>query len=119
MDSYAAYRENGILTQPREKLVVMLYEGAINFLKRAAAAMEAGNCEDKAKYVQKAQAIVDELNVALDVEAGGEVAANLRRLYLFMTTHLNQANIRQDPQLIQDVIDLLQDLNEGWKAIIA
>lgn len=117
MDEYAAYRENGILTQPREKLVVMLYEGAISFLRRAAMEMEAGNHEEKAKYLNKAHAIIDELNIGLDMEAGGEVATNLRQLYLFMTNHLNQANIRQDPQMIQEVITCLEDLNEGWKAI--
>jgi flagellar protein FliS len=117
MENYAAYKENEILTQPPEKLIVLLYEGAIRFLKRAAAAMEAGNHEEKAKYLNKAQAIIDELNVSLDMEAGGEVAENLRRLYVFMYTHLSQAVTKQDPQMIRDVIACLEDLNEGWRAV--
>ena len=117
MKDYAAYRENVILTQPREKLVVMLYEGAIKFLKRCAAAMEAGDHEGKAKYFDKALAIIGELNASLDMEAGEEVAHNLRRLYTFMNRHLSQANARQDPQMIHDVVACLEDLNEGWKAI--
>jgi len=117
MEDYAAYKENDILTRPPEQLVVLLYEGAISSLKRAAAAMEAGDHETKAHHCNRAQAIIDELNVSLDTEAGGEVAANLRRLYLFMTTHLSQANVRQDPQMIRDVVACLEDLNEGWKAI--
>ena len=117
MDEYAAYRENEILTQPQERLVVLLYDGAISSLKRAAAAMEAGDHETKAAHFARAQAIIDELNVSLDTEAGGEIAANLRRLYVFMTTHLSQANTRQDPQMVRDVTACLEDLNEGWKAI--
>jgi len=51
------------------------------------------------------------------MEKGGEIASNLRRLYQFMIRHLGEANTRRDPQRIQDVIDCLKDLNEGWKAI--
>ena len=117
MDEYTAYKENDILTQPREKLVVLLYEGAISSLKHAAAAMEAGDHETKARHCTRAQAIIDELNLSLDTETGGDVAANLRALYVFMTQHLSQASIRQDPQMIREVIACLEDLNEGWKAI--
>jgi len=117
MEGYAAYKENEVLTQPREKLIVMLYEGAIKFLGRAADALAAGDHEAKATYLNKGQAIIDELNASLDVDAGGEVAENLRKLYQFMATHLTQAVIRKDPQMIRDVIACLEDLNEGWKVI--
>lgn len=117
MDGIGAYKDRSITTQTPGKLIVMLYEGAIKFLHRTVEAMEAGNAEDKARYLERALAIIDELNVSLDVEAGGEVAGNLRRLYNFMSTHLTQATIRNDPQMVRDVIACLADLNEGWKAI--
>jgi len=117
MDGYESYKEHDILTQPREKLIVLLYDGAIRFLKRAAEAMEAGDLETKARLVNKAQAIIDELNVSLDLDAGGEVAQNLRGLYNFMTRHLAQATVRKDPQMIRDVVACLEDLNEGWRAV--
>jgi flagellin-specific chaperone FliS len=67
--------------------------------------------------VPLARSICDELNVALDMEVGCEIATNLRKLYLFMNTHLNEANVKQDPQRINEVITLLEELNKGWKEI--
>jgi flagellar protein FliS len=79
--------------------------------------MEAKNYEAKGRYINKAQDIIDELNAVLDIEIGGEIATNLRKLYCFMSNHLSQANIKCDPQMIRDVIKLMEELNQGWKAI--
>ena len=95
----------------------MLYDGAIKFLKQAISQIEANSPEEKGKYIAKAMDIINELNVTLDTEAGGEVAVNLRRLYLFMISHLNKANREQDPGKIEEVIKLLEELNQSWKAI--
>ena len=51
------------------------------------------------------------------MEAGGEIAQNLRSLYNFMNRHLSQANVKCDPQMIREVITLLEDLNQSWRAI--
>ncbi len=120
MDGITAYRENTVTTQPRGPMIVMLYEGAVKFLNQAIEQIEAGdngNVADKAGYITKATNIINELNAILDVEAGGDIATDLRRLYQFMIRHLMQANIRNDTRMIREVIDLLEDLNEGWKAI--
>ena len=120
MDGITAYKENTITTQPRGHLIVMLYEGAVKFLNQAIDQIEAGDdgsIADRATYITKATNIINELNAILDVEAGGEIAADLRRLYQFMIRHLLQANIRNDTWMIHEVIDLLEDLNEGWKAV--
>jgi len=53
----------------------------------------------------------------LDTDAGGEIATNLRKLYCFMCNRLSQANIKRDPQIIREVITLMEELNQGWKAI--
>ncbi len=117
MKGLDTYQEVAITTQSRGKLVVMLYDGAIKFLKLAIKELEAGNMTEKWNYIRKALDIIDELNTVLDMEAGGEVAANLRNLYTFMTRHLNSANIKKDPEMIREVIKLLEELNQGWKAI--
>jgi flagellar protein FliS len=117
MKGIAAYQENAVATQTRGRLVVLLYEGAIKFLKQAKRELDAGNYIAKGEYINKAQAIINELDNCLDMEGGGEVAANLRRLYQFMLRHLTLANTQRDLQRIQDVIDCLTDLSEGWKAI--
>ena len=117
MKGLDTYQEVAITTQNRGRLVVMLYDGAIKFLKLAINELNAGNMEEKWNYIKKALDIICELNTGLDMEAGGEVAANLRRLYMFMGRHLNEANIKKDPRMIEEVIKLLEELNQGWKAI--
>ncbi len=112
-----AYHENAVTTQTRGRLIVLLYEGAIKFLEQAKAELQAGNYAEKGEFINKALAIINELDSCLDVENGGEVATNLRRLYQFSIRHLGEANLHRDTQRIQDVIDCLKDLNEGWKAI--
>jgi flagellar protein FliS len=117
MDGISAYNENAVTMQSRGRLIVMLYEGAIRFLNQALQELQAGRFHEKGQLINKAVDIIDELSFSLDAEAGGEVAANLRRLYVFMVRHLNEANTRKDPQRIREVITLLEDLNQGWKAI--
>lgn len=111
------YKENAIATQTRGRLIVLLYEGAIKFLEQAKRELDAENHVAKGEFINKALAIINELDACLDTESGGDVAANLRKLYQFMLRHLGEANIHRNPQQIQDVIDCLKDLNEGWKAI--
>ena len=118
MSAFSAYQETSVLTQSRGRLVVMLYDGAIRFLKQAVTAIEENNSAEKGKLIVKAQNIIDELNNVLDMEAGGEIAQNLRKLYIFMNTRLSEANIRQDSTMVGEVISLLEELNSGWKAII-
>jgi len=117
MDGIEAYQETAVATQNKGKLVVMLYEGAIKFLKMAIKEIETKNPEEKGKYISKVIDILFELNRILDMEAGGEVAINLRKLYIFMGRHLTEANTKQDTKKIEEVIKLLEELNQGWKAI--
>lgn len=117
MKNLESYKETAVLTQNKGRLIVMLYEGAVKFLRLAIKEIEAKNPEAKGKYIARAQDIINELNAVLDLEAGGEIAMNLRRLYCFMNSHLNQANIKQDIAKIEEVIRLLEELNQGWKAI--
>lgn len=117
MNGIAAYKTNTITTQSRSRLIVMLYEGAIKFLRLAIKKLEEKDYAAKGYYINKAQDIINELNAVLNVEAGGELAANLRKLYMFMVRHLGEANSKKDPNMIKEVISLLEELLEGWKAI--
>lgn len=117
MKGVETYHETSITTQSKGRLVVMLYEGAAKFLKQAIREIENQNPEAKGKYISKAIDIIFELNTVLDMESGGEVAMNLRKLYLFMGRHLTEANTNQDIEQIKEVIELLEELNQGWKAI--
>lgn len=117
MKGVDTYQETAITTQTQGKLIVMLYDGAIKFLKLAIREIEAKNPEGKGKYIGKAMDIINELDVVLDMDTGGEVAQNLRSLYLFMVSHLNKANREQSIPKVQEVIKLLEELNQSWKAI--
>ena len=117
MKGIETYQETAVTTQTKGKLIVMLYDGAIKFLKLAIKEIEAGNAEEKGKYISRAIDIIFELNIVLDMDAGGEIATDLRNLYSFMGRHLTEANTKQDIGKIEDVIKLLEELNQSWKAI--
>ena len=117
MNGFNVYQETAINTQNRGRLIVMLYDGAIKFLRQAIDDLKRGDMAAKGRHIARAQDIVFELNTVLDTEKGGEIAQNLRSLYNFIQRHLTQANIRKDPRMLQEVIDLLDELNQSWRAI--
>ena len=117
MDGIATYQDNTISMQRNSRIIVMLYDSAIKFMKLAIMEMEKKNYEAKERYINKAVDIIDELNVSLDMDSGGEIASNLRRRYIFMSNHLSEANLKCDPQMVRDVIKLTEELNKIWKTI--
>jgi flagellar protein FliS len=117
MKKVSAYQDTAVTTQTKGRLIVLLYDGAIKFMKLAIKELEAENFEAKGQYISRAQDIINELNAVLNTDAGGEIAANLRSLYLFMNNRLTEANTKCEPQMIREVIDLMEELNKSWKAI--
>jgi len=117
MDGISAYKENSVTTQTQGRLIVMLYEGAIKFLRLAIDAIDAQDNAAKGQNIVKAMRIIDELETGLDAENGTELDKNLLSMYGFMRRHLYHANLHRDAQRCREVITLLQDLNEGWKSI--
>lgn len=113
------YKTNAVVTQSPGKIVVMLYEGAIRFLQQAIDALEKKDYIEKGRLINRATDIILELDAVLNMEAGGEIARNLRRLYRFMVVHLMQANFKKDPERIRQTIHLLKNLLDGWKQIAA
>lgn len=115
--AYRAYQQNQVTTAPPEKLVAMLYEGAVRFLTQAATACREKNIEETHRNLTKAQAIIAELmsNVNRDT---GEIGENLFRLYDFMYNRLIEANIKKDLQMILEVKELVESLKETWQEAI-
>jgi flagellar protein FliS len=103
-----------VLTASPEQLVLMLYDGAIRFLNQAAVAFETGNRSIAGTKIYRGSAILNELNLSLDVSQG-EVATRLRSLYLFMKRELSGAQVAQDPARIREVVALLSELREAWR----
>ena len=115
--NHAVYKEIGINTSQPLKLVIMLYDGAITFLKKSIEYAENKDIKNKNIYANKARDIILELNNSLNLEVGGEMASNLKRLYFFMNRHLFQANLKNDMQGMREVILMLSDLREVWQEI--
>ena len=94
----------------------MLYDGAIRMLRQSAEAMRRGDCERTRQRMRPAEAIIDELNNSLDMSQG-EIAVQLRALYLYCKRVLIRANIETDPTGIDEVVKLLAELREAWNEI--
>jgi flagellar protein FliS len=99
------------------RLVQLLLEGALDRLALARGHLQAGRIAQKAETLSRAMAIVDSLNGHLDLDRGGEVAANLRGLYDYATRRLLEANLRNDAAAIEEVAGLLREIKAGWDAI--
>lgn len=116
---YQSYEQAQVTTADRGRLLLMLYEGAINFLHEAERRMREGE-EIKARVFQgRAFQIITELMNTLNHEAGGEIAANLHRLYAFMLHLLSEGNLRKNPQHFETVAQLLTVLQEAFTAAVA
>lgn len=101
------------------RLIQMLMEGGLTRLAQARGAMERNQTALKGELVGKAIAIVGGLRQALNLEQGGELAVNLDNLYAYMTTRLMEANLKNDPAILEEVADLLREVKTGWDAIAA
>ena len=117
MNEVDVYKDTAVTTQSKGRLIVLLYDSAIKFMKLAIKELEAGNYLAKGQHINRAQDIINELNAVLDTEAGGEITSNLRKLYCFMNNRLSEANIKRDPQMVSQVISIMEELNQGWKTI--
>jgi flagellar protein FliS len=111
-----AYTEASVTTASPERLVVMLYDGAIRFLNQAAAGLRAGHRGLAREKLRRAQAILDELTRSLDMRQG-DVAVNLRSVYSFCSRHMIESTLHADPAGYEKVAELLAGLRESWEAI--
>lgn len=109
-----AYRLNAVETASPEQLTLMCYDGALRFMRRAAKALDAADRSDATSSIGRAQAIINELNVTLDMEAGGEISTNLRSLYLFVNRHLSDAIVTDDSAKIRESMNLIGELRSAW-----
>jgi len=119
--AYSAYRETNVKTASQGKLVVLLYEEAVRQLT-AASALFNGNGKIEASHIEKfnanilkAQEIITELEVSLDMEKGGQIAKSLMSLYVYFNSELLNANIHQDKSKIDFVLKMMSQLCDSWR----
>jgi flagellar protein FliS len=116
--AYQKYKNQSIQTASREKLLLMMYEGAIRFTKKALQAVEEKNIAERGANIIRAYDIILELNNTLDHKVGGEISKNLEQLYMFLTDQLTQANMTGDPQYLRNTLKVLETLYEGWSKAV-
>lgn len=109
-----AYRESTVLCATPAQLVVMLYDGARNFLRQAAAAMRAGQVERAHNKLRRAEQVIAHLDGVLDDEQGAELAEQLHAIYRFCLVHLNRARWHQEADRLDEVSGILGELRESW-----
>ncbi|HLP43257.1 MAG TPA: flagellar export chaperone FliS [Fibrobacteria bacterium] len=112
--AHKSYKSADIITADRGKLVIMIYDHCIKWLRRAEAELAEGHLEKMVKSVQKAQAGLTELMCALDMDRGGDIAKNLFNLYDFYSKHLTLAIKDRSPKCLADVAAMLGSLREAW-----
>lgn len=115
MQQLSEYRNVEVNTSDRVKVISMLYDGAINFIKVARKRMELGDIAGKGLYIGKASSVVGELLSSLNMEEGGEIAKNLSRLYDFVMDRLINANMKNDQKALDEAEKVLDVLRSAWK----
>ena len=108
------YKEMSILSAKPEKLILMLYDGALRFLRQGVKALEKQDIEVAHNNLIRTQNILTELIASLNFDKGGEIAYNLFRIYEFMHHTLVQANIKKDPEPARRIYEQIKRLRDSW-----
>lgn len=116
MRPYQMYQQVKITTADPLQIVVLLYEGAIKNLNQWLMLIDT-DADTASARLLRTQEIINYLRAALDHQQGGEIAFNLERLYNYMRDRLIEANLQRDRAKVQEVIQLLQTVLEGWHGI--
>jgi flagellar secretion chaperone FliS len=114
-NAYNAYKNNSVNFSSKEKLLLMLVEGAVNFSKIGRQAIVDKDIQKAHINIVKTQNIFYELMVTLDVSKGGEWAAALMKVYDFIIARLVEANIKKEVEIMNEVIPLIEYIKGTWE----
>ena len=109
--------QTGVENADPHRLIQMLIDGAIEKVNRAKFFLRQNKTADKGKHISWAISIIGGLRSSLDMEAGGELAANLENLYEYCTHTLIEANLQNSEEKLDSVLSVLKEIKEGWDAI--
>lgn len=113
---YQAYQENSVLTASPGDLTLMLYNGCLKFLNLAKKAIEEKNITEKNTNLQKAQNIINELMVTLNMDI--EISKQIMALYDFVRTKLIEANVKNDLAALEEAESIMIEFRDTWKEVI-
>lgn len=106
------YLQTKINTSSPGELLLMLYDGCIQFLKKAIKNIESKDYQQKNYFIQNADSILDELIITLNMDY--EISEKLLALYVYMKEKLYEANIKLKKESLQEVIDMMTELRGSW-----
>jgi flagellar protein FliS len=119
---WKSYRETATLTAPPGQIVLMLFEGAIRSLERSLPGFTMSDPAESNMIIhnnlQRAQEIIRELNSALNMEQGGEFAANMRRLYNYLERRIWESNLKKNSAGVGEAIRHLTVLRDAWATML-
>ncbi|MCM3113112.1 flagellar export chaperone FliS [Lederbergia lenta] len=113
---YQAYKQNSVTTASPGELTLMLYNGCLKFINMAKNAVEMKDIEAKNINIQKAQNIITELMVTLNMDL--EISKNMLSLYDYANRRLIEANIQSDTAMLTEVEELISEFRDTWKQAI-
>jgi flagellar protein FliS len=108
---------SGIMDASPHRLVQMLLDGAVEKIAAAKGALERNDIPEKGRLIVWAVTIVGGLRASLDMDAGGEISANLEALYSYIERRLTEANLQNDPAALDEVLGLLGEIRNAWAAM--
>ena len=112
------YQTNNITTATPEKLMIMLFDGAIQFLQKTKTAIDEKNIQERSVNIDGARKIIRELMRTIDLENGNDVSKQLFKLYNKMAMKLIKANVSRNTALIEEVIEDLSNIRWGFQKAI-
>ena len=114
---YAAYNNSKIQTATPAELTPLLYEGAIKFTNIAIVAMEKNDVQKAHDNIMKTEKIIEEFQATLDHKY--PVAKDFEAVYSYLLKRLFDANIRKDPEILEEVLRHLRTMRDTWKEVMA
>lgn len=114
---YKSYKENSVTTACPEELVVLMYRGLEKFIKQGQVYIKDKNYEKANEVLLKAQDIVSELILSLDMEI--EMSGQLYALYDFLMTCLREGNIKKESSILREALGIVTGLKEAWEGALA
>jgi flagellar protein FliS len=113
------YTQAQVTSVDSKGLLLLMFEGGSKFLRRAREGLAQGDLTRFGDQLGRAQAVVSELLSTLDHEAGGQIAADLARLYDFMLFHLTEANAKKSVRHVDDVIRVFDIVADAFRQVLS
>ncbi|KFZ43308.1 flagella export chaperone FliS [Anoxybacillus flavithermus] len=116
MNPYQSYQTNAVQTASPGELTLMLYNGCLKFITQAKKAIEDKDIESRNTNLLKAQKIIQELMVTLNMEY--EVAKSMMTMYDYIYRRLVEANVKSDMSILEEVEGYVKEFRDTWKQVI-